>query len=76
MGRRRWPKGTPKDVVQKLNVEIERALKDPEFAGRISAMGVDPLGGTPEEFAAFLPKEIQRWKQIVQDANVKVEGDR
>jgi tripartite-type tricarboxylate transporter receptor subunit TctC len=68
------PKGTPKDIVQKLNLEIGRALKDPEFARQIATMGIDPLGSTPEEFAAFLRKEIPRWKQIVQDAEVKVEG--
>jgi tripartite-type tricarboxylate transporter receptor subunit TctC len=69
------PKGTPADIVQKLNGEIGRALKDPEFAARISAIGIDPIGSTPEEFSAFLRKEIPRWKQIVQDADVKVEGD-
>ena len=37
---------------------------------------VDPLGSTPDEFAAFLRKEIPRWKKIVQDAEVKVEGVR
>jgi tripartite-type tricarboxylate transporter receptor subunit TctC len=67
------PKGTPKDVVQKLNLEIGRALKDPEFAHKISAIGIDPLGGTPDEFAVFLRQEIPRWKQIVQDAGVKVQ---
>jgi tripartite-type tricarboxylate transporter receptor subunit TctC len=70
------PKGTPGDIVQKLNGEIGRALKDPEFAARISAIGIDSIGSTPEEFSAFLRKEIPRWKQIVQDADVKVEGDR
>jgi tripartite-type tricarboxylate transporter receptor subunit TctC len=69
------PKGTPADVVQKLNGEIERALKDPDFANQIAAIGIDPLGSTPEEFGAFLAKEIPRWKQIVLDAEVKVEGD-
>lgn len=69
------PKGTPKDVVQKLNVEIGRALKDKEFAEQISAIGIDPLGSTPDEFATFLQKEIPRWKQIVQDAGVKIEGN-
>jgi tripartite-type tricarboxylate transporter receptor subunit TctC len=62
--------------VQKLNLEIGRALKDPEFAHQISAIGIDPLGSTPDEFAAFLRKEIPRWKEIVQEAGVKVEGDR
>jgi tripartite-type tricarboxylate transporter receptor subunit TctC len=69
------PKGTPKDVVQKLNLEIGRALKDKDFAEQISAIGIDPLGGTPGEFAALLQKEIPRWKEIVQDAGVKIEGN-
>jgi tripartite-type tricarboxylate transporter receptor subunit TctC len=67
------PKGTPKEIVQKLNGEIGRALKDPEFVRQISALGIDPLGNTPEEFDAFLRKEIPRWKQIVQEAGAKVE---
>jgi hypothetical protein len=58
------------------NGEIGRALKDPDFAGQLSAIGIDPIGSTPEEFGAFLRKEIPRWKQIVQDGEVKVEGDR
>jgi tripartite-type tricarboxylate transporter receptor subunit TctC len=70
------PKGTPNEVVQKLNLEIGRALKEPEFARQISTMGIDPLGSTPGEFAAFLRTEIPRWRQIVQDAEVKVEGVR
>lgn len=69
------PKGTPKAVVDKLNAEIGRTLKDPEFAAKISAIGIDPLGDTPSEFAVFLRKEIPRWKQIVADAGVKIEGD-
>jgi tripartite-type tricarboxylate transporter receptor subunit TctC len=68
------PKGAPKDIVQKLNLEIGRALEDLGFARQISTMGIDPLGSTPDEFAAFLRKEIPRWKQAVQDADVKVEG--
>ena len=70
------PKGTPNEIVQKLNLEIGRALKEPEFARQMSAMGLDPLGSTPQEFGAFLRTEIPRWKQIVQDAEVKVEGVR
>ena len=67
------PKGTPKEIVQKVNLEINKALKDPEFTRQISALGIDPLGNTPEEFDAFLRKEIPRWKQIVQEAGAKVE---
>jgi tripartite-type tricarboxylate transporter receptor subunit TctC len=67
------PKGTPGDIVQKFNLEVGRALKDPEFISQLSKLGIDPLGSTPEEFAAFLRQEIPRWKQIVQDAGAKVE---
>jgi tripartite-type tricarboxylate transporter receptor subunit TctC len=67
------PKGTPGDIVQKLNLEVGRALRDPEFLSQLSKLGIDPLGSTPEEFAAFLRQEIPRWKQIVQDAGAKVE---
>jgi tripartite-type tricarboxylate transporter receptor subunit TctC len=67
------PKGTPKEIVRKLNAEVGRALKDVEFARQIATMGIDPLGNTPEEFAAFLRDEIPRWKQIAQDAGAKVE---
>jgi tripartite-type tricarboxylate transporter receptor subunit TctC len=67
------PKGTPGDIVQKLNLEVGRAFKDPEFVAQISKVGIDPLGSTPEEFAAFLRQEIPRWKQIVQDAGAKLE---
>ena len=70
------PKGTPKGIVQKLNLEIGRALEDPQFAHQISTIGIDPLGSTPDEFAAFLREEIPRWGQIAQDAEVKVEGIR
>jgi tripartite-type tricarboxylate transporter receptor subunit TctC len=68
------PKGTPRAVVEKLNAEIGRTLKEPEFAAKISTIGIDPLGSTPDEFAVFLRKEIPRWKQIVTDAGVKIEG--
>jgi tripartite-type tricarboxylate transporter receptor subunit TctC len=67
------PKGTPREIVQKLNLEVGRALKDSEFVGQISKMGINPIGSTPDEFAAFLRQEIPRWKQIVQDAGAKVE---
>jgi tripartite-type tricarboxylate transporter receptor subunit TctC len=67
------PKGTPNDIVQKLNLEVTRALKDPEFVAQISKLGIDPIGSTPDEFASFLRQEIPRWKQIVQDAGAKLE---
>jgi tripartite-type tricarboxylate transporter receptor subunit TctC len=59
--------------VRKLNREVGGALRDPEFVAQISKLGIDPIGSTPDEFAAFLRQEIPRWKQIVQDAGAKLE---
>jgi tripartite-type tricarboxylate transporter receptor subunit TctC len=66
------PKGTPGEIVQKLNLEVGRALKDPEFLRQLATIGIDPIGSTPDEFAVFLRKEIPRWKQIVDDAGAKL----
>jgi tripartite-type tricarboxylate transporter receptor subunit TctC len=52
------PKGTPKDIVQKLNLEIGRALDDSEFARQISTMGIDPLGSTPDESRLFYARKF------------------
>ncbi|MPZ57227.1 MAG: tripartite tricarboxylate transporter substrate binding protein [Rhizobiales bacterium] len=64
------PAKTPKAVVQKLNTEVNKALKDPAFSAKLIAMGIDPVGGTPEEFAKFLKEEVVRWRQIVTEAGV------
>ena len=67
------PGGTPMDIVRKLNREVLRALNDPEFRDKLRTMGLDPLGFTPEEAAAFLRSELPRWKSIVTEAGVKLE---
>ena len=67
------PGGTPMDIVRKLNREVLRALNDPEFRDKLRTMGLDPLGFTPEEAAAFLRSELPRWKAIVTEAGVKLE---
>lgn len=67
------PKGTPADIVQKLNAEITKILKEPEFRQNISKMGIDPVGDTPEEFAKFLATEIPLWRQRAIDAGLKVD---
>jgi tripartite-type tricarboxylate transporter receptor subunit TctC len=67
------PGGTPMDIVRKLNRETLQALNDPEFRDKLRTMGLDPLGLTPEEAAAFLRSELPRWKAIVTDAGVKLE---
>ncbi len=67
------PKGTPKEIIVKLNTEINRLLADTKFRTEMTAIGIDPIGGTAEEFRTFLANEIPRWKAIVQEAGVKVD---
>jgi tripartite-type tricarboxylate transporter receptor subunit TctC len=67
------PKGTPKAVVDKLNAEINKILKDPEFRDQIIKIGIDPLGGTPEELGKYLSEEIPIWKQRAAEAGLKPE---
>lgn len=67
------PKGTPKAVIDKLNSEINKAIKDPDFAKRIAQDGLEPAGGTPEVFGELLKREVTEWGEVVKAANVKAE---
>ena len=59
------PARTPRDLVQKLNAEINKALNDPAIRTRLSNDGVELVGGTPEEADAFIRAEMARWPKIV-----------
>jgi tripartite-type tricarboxylate transporter receptor subunit TctC len=67
------PKGLPKAVVDKLNAAANEALKSKETADLLASDGVSPAGGTPETFQATIKTDIERWRKVVQQANVKVE---
>jgi tripartite-type tricarboxylate transporter receptor subunit TctC len=64
------PAGTPKEVVDVLNREFNAALADPELRAALSKMGVEARGTTPEEFAAFMREEMQRWPAIFRRAGI------
>lgn len=60
------PKGTPKAIVQKLNAEIVKALKQPDVQAKLhDQLGMNIVGSTPEELAAHMDKEIPRWADLV-----------
>jgi len=67
------PAGTPRAVVDKLSAETARILKLPEVSKRISELGAEPVGGTPEQFAAFIKSEIDKWAKVIKDANVELQ---
>jgi tripartite-type tricarboxylate transporter receptor subunit TctC len=66
------PTGTPKNIVQKLSGETARILKVREVNERLSALGASPVGGTPEEFAAFIRSEQAKWRKVIQQAGIKL----
>ena len=67
------PAGTPKDVVATLNTEFNKVLRDPELVKRLGDEGADAAGGTPEQFAALIRKEMPRWAKVVKDSGARVD---
>ena len=67
------PVGTPADIVQKLNTEVNKALQNPDLRARLAAQGADILGGTSAEYAAYLRAEMPRWAKAVKDSGAKPE---
>ncbi|MSQ71354.1 MAG: tripartite tricarboxylate transporter substrate binding protein [Betaproteobacteria bacterium] len=67
------PSATPGTIVARLNAEISRVLAMPEVRQRLAELAVEPGGGTPEQFGAFMQTETKRWALVVQQANIKVE---
>jgi tripartite-type tricarboxylate transporter receptor subunit TctC len=59
------PAGTPQAVIERLNKAINEALKDQTLLNNFGKQGLDPLGGTPAEFAAFIKSENARWAQVI-----------
>jgi tripartite-type tricarboxylate transporter receptor subunit TctC len=64
------PAKTPPDVVDRLNAEIQKALKEPAVAERLSAQGMTITGQGPAEFSAFMKKEVERWSKIVKENRI------
>jgi len=64
------PKGTPKAVVDKLNAEINKAINKPEILAAWDKQGAVPMVMTPEQFDAFLRKDIEKWAKVVKEAGL------
>lgn len=64
------PKGTPKDVIDKINADINAVLEVPAIKQRLTNEGAAPVGGTPEDFAKYVASETQKWNAIVTELNI------
>ena len=67
------PKGIPKSIVDRLNIEAGQILKAKAMEDLLAADGVTPAGGTPEQFQALIKTDIERWRKVVERAGIKVE---
>ena len=67
------PAGTQKAIVDKLAIETSRILKLPDVSRRISELGADPVGGTPEQFSALIKSEIAKWAKVIKEAKVELQ---
>ena len=65
------PAGTPKEIIERLKVEIQNVLAMPDILQRLERLGVEPAPGGPEEFGALLHSEMLRWNKLVRDAGIK-----
>jgi tripartite-type tricarboxylate transporter receptor subunit TctC len=67
------PAGTPKEVISKLHGEIVKSLQLPDVQERLTGLGADVVGNTPEEFAAFLKADAAKWAKVVKESGAKIE---
>jgi tripartite-type tricarboxylate transporter receptor subunit TctC len=67
------PAGTPRPVIDRLHREIVKILAMPEVKEKLAAVGADPVGNTPQEFAAVIRNDTAKWKRIVQETGAKAE---
>jgi tripartite-type tricarboxylate transporter receptor subunit TctC len=68
------PKGTPRDVIDKLNAEVNRALSDPKMLERLAELGGRPIKGTPEDFGKVIKAETDKWAKVVISSGAKVDN--
>jgi tripartite-type tricarboxylate transporter receptor subunit TctC len=65
------PRGTPADIVSRINTAVTKVLKDPAFQERLLAIGAEAAPSTPADFGAMLRKETARWDQILKEAGIR-----
>ena len=67
------PAGTPKEIVDRLASEAGKALRSEELRAKFDKLGTIPVGNSPQEAAAFLQAEVEKWGKVVRDADVKID---
>ena len=66
------PAGTPPEIVQKFSREAARHVKSAEMSERLTALGAEPVGSSPEEFTAFIKSEATKWSRVIREAGISL----
>jgi tripartite-type tricarboxylate transporter receptor subunit TctC len=64
------PAGTPKAIVDQLNKEIVKVMALPDVKAKCATLGFDPVANSPEQFAAYIKKEVEKWGKVIKDAKI------
>jgi len=67
------PAGTPRPIIDRLHQELTRALRAPDMKERLNSLGLDGVGSTPEEFAAYIRSETEKWAKVIKAMGIKAE---
>jgi tripartite-type tricarboxylate transporter receptor subunit TctC len=67
------PPKTPQVVVDKINADVNEALRQSDIVQRLTQLSAEPIGGTPQATAAYMREEIERWHKVIKAANVKLD---
>jgi tripartite-type tricarboxylate transporter receptor subunit TctC len=67
------PKGTPREAIEKVNAEVNRALADPKMRERLAELGGRPIPGTPEDFGKVIAAETEKWAKVVASSGATVD---
>ncbi len=67
------PSGTPREIIQLLHAASIRVLESPLVRERFASLGVETVGGPPEQFRAYIRDDFSRWRKVIADGNIKVE---
>ncbi|MBX3662772.1 MAG: tripartite tricarboxylate transporter substrate binding protein [Burkholderiales bacterium] len=67
------PRGTPREIVARLNEEFRKVLADPGIRDFLTKSGIDPEGSSPEELAKYMRSEIDKWAKVIKSANIRLD---
>lgn len=67
------PKDTPKEIINRMNIAVNKAMKDPKLKERLQELGGYPINGTPDDFSKVIISETQKWSKVVKDSGAVAE---